>query len=80
MENGNLQGYLYEKIIQEAVHGGQAYYRPAHFAASAQAWRRGKLDREGKGRSHRLMSVKVGVLPPMRVRLPRWVSVHMVSL
>ena len=72
---------LYSKLIEESLSGGEtAYYRAAYLAYNPWKQRLKERDSERRPGRCRLLYVKLAGLPVLRVRVPRWVSVHMVTL
>jgi hypothetical protein len=71
----NLNSYLNEKAMQEALRGGPAYYRKAHLHSDPNAQYKAELKAEGAERRHRVLSVKVAGMWRVNLRLPRWVPV-----
>jgi hypothetical protein len=77
MDSPNYQ-YLNDKLVQEIVRGGGAYYRPAHQAANRFAHFLAER-REAKAEAHsrikfRVLSIKLPGLWAI-IRLPKWVPV-----
>ncbi len=70
---------FYSKWIEETLRGDTAYYRANHLAFKPWQQHLRELDRERRPGDRRLLYVRLAGMPVLRMRLPRWVSVHMVT-
>jgi hypothetical protein len=77
--NVSLSGYLYGKFIEEAVSNGPAFYRPSYLVANRWAYELKKPNLEKKDKPSYFICVKLAGAAVVRIRLPRWVSVHVMS-
>ena len=80
MDISNQNLTLYTKFIEEAVRGGQTYYRPSHMVPNYWGRQLAYIEQTTQPRRYYLLSVKLAGLPVLRVRLPRWASVHTMYL
>ena len=78
----NLNGYLNDKVMQEALRGGPAYYRKAHQRNDPDAQYKAELKAEGECAEgkHRLLDLRLVGQWRVRLRLPRWVPVGKLAL
>ncbi len=73
----NLNSYLNEKVMQEALRGGPAYYRKAHQRNDPDAQYKAELkaDAEHDEHKHRRLVLRLVGERQVSLRLPKWVPV-----
>ena len=80
MDISNQNQILYAKFIEETIRGGQTYYRPYNIVRSCWSRQLGHIEQATQPRRYYLLSVKLAGLPALRIKLPRWASVHTMYL
>lgn len=73
----NLNGYLNEKAMKEALRGGPAYYRKAGHGNGPDAQYKAELrdDKKRKEHTHRVLNLRLPGQWRVNLRLPGWVPV-----
>ena len=80
MDISNQNQILYAKFIEEAVRGGQSYYSPSNIVPNYWGRQLAHIEEATQPRRYYLLSVKLAGLPTLRVKLPKWASVHTMYL
>ena len=80
MDISNQNPILYARLIEDTVKGVVSHYRPADLVADYQARRLADTGQERQPRRYYLLSVKLAGLPTLRVKLPKWATVHTMYL
>lgn len=80
MDISNQNPTLYIKLIEETIRGEQTRYRSSHIVPSHWDNQRVHIDQPTQPRRYYLLSVKLAGLPALRVKLPRWATVHTMYL
>ena len=77
----NMNRFLAEKQLEEAVRGGPARFRPDHLAPNPMARFLAEMrEAKAEGRKwHRLLRLRLPGLKPVDVRLPVWALVGRLS-